>query len=158
MIGPAVTIALAAIPTLPLLFSDTFGLYVLAILCCGLATARLILRSCFRRYTPAVSRGCFWTATAVFGGLYLYFCLPKATFEDLPNLKIVSQDLGIVIRLTLAGLIAIGADYFAWEFLNVASTWISSEVLAANSVLLATVNMFSSLPSALTNASATRVG
>ena len=88
----------------------------------------------------------------------MYYFLPKSAFEDLPTFKTVSQDLGIVIRLTLAGFIAIGSDFFAWEFLNFASAWMGNDVLAANSVFLSTANFFFSLPSALMNASATRVG
>ena len=110
------------------------------------------------RYTPAIALGFFWNATATFGGLYIYFFLPKSTFEEVPTFKLVSQDLGIVIRLTLAGFVIIGSAFFAWEFLNIASAWIGSDALAANSVLLATTNFFFSLPSSLMIASATRVG
>lgn len=89
---------------------------------------------------------------------YIYYFLPQSTFQDLPSFKTVSQDLGIVIKLTLAGFVSIGSDFFAWEFLNFASAWMGNDVLAANSVFLSSAHFFFALPSALMNSSATRVG
>ncbi|KAK9900739.1 mate-domain-containing protein [Cystobasidium minutum MCA 4210] len=135
MVGPAAAIALAAIPTFPLLTSDWFGLY-----------------------TPAIALGFFWNTMAILEAAYIFYFLPKSTFQDIPSFKIVSQDLAIVIKLTLAGFVSIGADFFAWEFLNFASAWMGNDVLAANSVILSSCHFFFSLPSALMNSSATRVG
>lgn len=95
---------------------------------------------------------------ALLQAAYIYFLLPKSAFEDMPSFKYVSQDLGTVLKLTMAGFVSTGSAFFAWEFLNFASAWMGNDVLAANSVFLSSAHFFFSMPSALMNSSATRVG
>lgn len=76
----------------------------------------------------------------------------------MPAFNVITQDLRIVIDLTLAGFVSIGSDFFAWEVLNLLSAWLGLIQLAANSVFLSSAHFFFALPGALMNASATRVG
>lgn len=109
-------------------------------------------------YTPAIALGSFWNLMAILQAIYIYRWLPPSTFQDLPSLQTVSQNLKIVIKLILAGFVSIGSDFFAWEFLNFASAWMGHQTLAANSVFLSSAVFFFALPTSLMNSSATRVG
>jgi hypothetical protein len=68
------------------------------------------------------------------------------------------QDLGINIRLGIAGVAAVSSEWWCWECVGLASSFLGAEALASQSVLLTSASLFYQIPYALSVACAVRVG
>ncbi|KDE03350.1 hypothetical protein MVLG_06157 [Microbotryum lychnidis-dioicae p1A1 Lamole] len=72
--------------------------------------------------------------------------------------KEVFHDLGLNITLGLAGSAAVVSEWWSWEIVGLASSFLGPTALAAQSVLLTSASLFYQIPYALSVAAAVRAG
>ncbi|KAK4057374.1 ethionine resistance protein [Microbotryomycetes sp. JL221] len=72
--------------------------------------------------------------------------------------KEVFKDLGLNFRLGLAGTAMVASEWWCWEVVGLASSFLGPTALAAQSVLLTSASLFYQVPYSLSVAAAVRVG
>ena len=117
-----------------------------------------LIRFHITSFTPVLALGIFYNCIFLAELAYVLTCLPSDTFLAMPSLRVITQDLGIVIRLSIAGFVSIGSDYAAWAILNYAAAFLGEGALAANAVFITSSSILFSLPAGLSFCAATRVG
>lgn len=68
------------------------------------------------------------------------------------------RDLGLNVKLGLAGTAMVASEWVAWELIGLASSFLGPTALAAQSVLLTSASAFYQIPYSLSVAAAVRVG
>ena len=88
--------------------------------------------------------------------LYAVFRAPRNAWGGLS--MAVFEDLGVNIRLGLAGYCLVGSEWLSWEAVGLASSFLGPTVLASQSVLLTSASLFYQIPYSLSVAAAVRTG
>ncbi|GAA5902694.1 hypothetical protein JCM6882_004044 [Rhodosporidiobolus microsporus] len=70
----------------------------------------------------------------------------------------VMQDLGLNVKLGLAGVAMVGSEWWSWELVGLATSFLGPTALAAQSVLLTSASAFYQFQYALSVAAAVRIG
>ncbi|BGP19486.1 hypothetical protein JCM10213_006306 [Rhodosporidiobolus nylandii] len=68
------------------------------------------------------------------------------------------EDLGLNVKLGLAGVAMVGSEWWSWEIVSLATSFLGPTALAAQSVLLTSASAFYQFQYALSVAAAVRVG
>ncbi|GAA5824860.1 hypothetical protein JCM11251_005370 [Rhodosporidiobolus azoricus] len=68
------------------------------------------------------------------------------------------QDLGLNVKLGLAGVAMVGSEWWSWEIVGLATSFLGPTALAAQSVLLTSASAFYQFQYALSVAAAVRIG
>lgn len=61
--------------------------------------------------TPPLALAVYFTVCFLAEVVWAIYALPKETWQNLPPFRLVCQDLGVVFRLGLAGLISVCSDW-----------------------------------------------
>ncbi|KAK4705275.1 multidrug resistance protein, MATE family, partial [Phenoliferia sp. Uapishka_3] len=88
--------------------------------------------------------------------IYAYFYAPRDAWGGFS--WAIVHDLGINIRLGLAGTAMVASEWWCWEIVGLASSFLGPTTLAAQSILLTSASLFYQIPYALSVAGAVRVG
>ncbi|KAK4052808.1 ethionine resistance protein [Microbotryomycetes sp. JL201] len=72
--------------------------------------------------------------------------------------KDIFRNLGLNIKLGLAGTAMVASEWWCWEVVGLASSFLGPTALAAQSVLLTSASLFYQIPYSLSVAAAVRVG
>lgn len=88
--------------------------------------------------------------------VYSYFFVGREAWGGLS--WDITKDLGVNIRLGLAGWALVGSEWLSWELVAMASSFLGPTTLAAQSILLTSASVFYQVPYSLSVAAAVRVG
>ncbi|RAH64595.1 MATE family efflux transporter [Aspergillus aculeatinus CBS 121060] len=104
---------------------------------------------------PVATGLCYWLC---FGLLALYTAL-VAGHECWGGLsREAFQNMGIFVRLTVLGILHVGAEWMAFEIVAVAAGWLGSTSMAAQSVIMTSDQILNTIPFGIGVAASNRVG
>ncbi|GAA5955296.1 hypothetical protein JCM21900_003037 [Sporobolomyces salmonicolor] len=88
--------------------------------------------------------------------IYSFFYAPRDAWGGFD--KRMFSGLGLNLRLGFAGIAMVGSEWWCWEMVGLATSYLGPTALAAQSVLLTTASLFYQCQYALSVAAAVRVG
>lgn len=87
---------------------------------------------------------------------YSYFLAPRRAWGGFSYE--IFEDLGENLKLGLSGYLLVGSEWLSWEAVGLASSFLGTRTLAAQSILLTSASVFYQVPYSLSVASAVRIG
>ncbi|GAA5990011.1 hypothetical protein JCM5350_002367 [Sporobolomyces pararoseus] len=88
--------------------------------------------------------------------IYSFLYAPRTAWGGFD--KRMFSGLGLNLRLGLAGIAMVGSEWWCWEIVSLATSYLGPTALAAQSVLLTTASLFYQCQYALSVAAAVRIG
>ncbi|GJJ08326.1 hypothetical protein Clacol_002537 [Clathrus columnatus] len=93
---------------------------------------------------------------ALLNALYGLYWIPRTAWHPFTSRSF--KELGVIVQLGLAGVGQTASEWWSWELIALAASFLGSTVLAAQSILLTSASTSYQAPFALSVATAVRVG